>query len=639
MPQHISFGNLNTMGERVTIGSRFIDTNALMEHSLKDKKEPIHQIEDQVSISENAINAYYEMQRLLEKLQQELRPLQTASLYGYGLNSVFESQLIDAQTNNSKPASYYCDIQANGEQIISADSFEFQILQIAKPHILQTVKVDSSTDDITQLKNESNDDDDNSKVNNQNKNKDEDEDESKEQIKSVNGARNNKFNCGVFKINGINITVEQGNSLRNIADNINAAAANVTASINSINKQYRLVLESQQTGVAGAMNINDASNVLNGMFGNLTNNVISENLRSAAQDAQLMFVDDVDVYAYSNNIITEFIPGLTLSLYRPTNYDAIQLEMTGDGDLIMSSMLNFIGAYNQFMDFAAAQQRRERTEQGNIRYSSDSYLHSNTGLLSIQNILYQTISNFQTTNTGEYQSIYNIYGIEQPRISSYGEAGLNAVASYKLHVNKVALQQYISNNVQELRQFMQSSIASNSTRFTLLKSGSFLSLGNFTVNINATETTNLSAALYYYDYDVGQLKKVTATFNLYNATDVTQGGVISANNDEMFGDLLISYKGQGGLDYADFNTSYGLADQLGDTLDTALVTQNIVDIGLLDLQMKKESLQYKLARAQADYDRTVKQATNNQLSTSTIERQNIIIEQLVQQAAAAYSRQ
>ena len=157
-------------------------------------------------------------------------------------------------------------------------------------------------------------------------------------------------NGGSLVIGGVTVDLSgQSVTLQGLADAINATdKIGVTATVVSpTSGKYELVLTGNNTGAANAFSItNDLT--LGGAQPLVT---FAGNTRSAA-DAELT-VNDVAI-RNASNVVTGAIPGTTLTLHRKSTVD-VSISVTQDTSTATSTVMNFVGAYNDLSTFVQAQ--------------------------------------------------------------------------------------------------------------------------------------------------------------------------------------------------------------------------------------------------------------------------------------------
>jgi flagellar hook-associated protein 2 len=193
--------------------------------------------------------------------------------------------------------------------------------------------------------------------------------------------------------NNFGVSVATTDSLQNIRDNINNAAAvaqiGVTASIVSTSNGYQLIVSSNQTGVVNAVNVSDSNN----SFG------FTE--ETQALDAQFTF-DNQNV-TRATNTVTDVIDGLTINLLNTTSASVTlnvnPIDPTAQENNITTAMQAVIDSYNQIMAYVDQVQANPRTGNGTFPLIK----------LSVQQAFTNTI-----TGSGVFNSLSDIGIVSKP---------------------------------------------------------------------------------------------------------------------------------------------------------------------------------------------------------------------------------
>ncbi len=161
----------------------------------------------------------------------------------------------------------------------------------------------------------------------------------------------------------ITIDVSAGagnNSLKAIADAVNAADEGVQASVIFDGTSSMLVVKSKETGTQHALSISDSTNL------NLDD---PANVLQAARDAQLV-VDGVTINAQTNTV-SDAIEGVTLTLTGKTD-GPLTLTVADDIDGTKKSIKELVDAYNKVNDFFQAQYGSAEAEKSSAVASASS---------------------------------------------------------------------------------------------------------------------------------------------------------------------------------------------------------------------------------------------------------------------------
>jgi flagellar hook-associated protein 2 len=146
------------------------------------------------------------------------------------------------------------------------------------------------------------------------------------------------------------LTIDSENqTLEGIRDAINEADFGVNAAIVNDGTGYRLLLSSEETGVANSLQITVTDDNGSGLA-DLAFDGVATNLEQtvAAQDAQLV-INGLAISSPSNSV-SEAIEGVSLELKDVSNGDAVTLNVGLDKSAVSNALDGFIGAYNDLVD-------------------------------------------------------------------------------------------------------------------------------------------------------------------------------------------------------------------------------------------------------------------------------------------------
>ncbi len=232
--------------------------------------------------------------------------------------------------------------------------------------------------------------------------------------------------AGALEIAGIQITVSQPVTLRQLAEAINASEAPVTATVvASGTSQYRLVLTASASGVDNAFTV---GNTLSGGSGVTFTDTDGDGVSgdTAADNAVQALDADVTVnniqITSSSNTLTEAIPGATLTLLRRDPAATIGIDVASDSTATRTTLQSFVTAYNAFASFYT-------TQATAARGGDESSIGRNPMVRGLQTDIRNSLLQAQTTG-GRYTNLSQI-GLEFSRTGQLqlNEATFNAAMS------------------------------------------------------------------------------------------------------------------------------------------------------------------------------------------------------------------
>lgn len=157
------------------------------------------------------------------------------------------------------------------------------------------------------------------------------------------------------------------NSLNGMAKAINDAKVGVVASVVKEGGGFRMILQSQQTGADNAIQLSasdDSGTALADLVGNMTT-------LQAAADAQVKLGSGGSALtiSYASNVISDFIPGVTLNLTKPST-GPVTVTVGTDTTVAKDAITSFVESYNEAHRYLKANSSYDPvTRQGGILIS------------------------------------------------------------------------------------------------------------------------------------------------------------------------------------------------------------------------------------------------------------------------------
>jgi flagellar hook-associated protein 2 len=180
----------------------------------------------------------------------------------------------------------------------------------------------------------------------------------------------------------VNVTItDSNNTLTGVCNAINQADAGVTATIihDGTSSPYRLLITANNAGTANSFTVTD--NLSGGQALNLEQ-------KQAASDA-VFVLNGVNI-TKSSNSVSDVIPGVTFTLKAKTA-GAVDLTVDKDIDSIISSLNDFVSAYNSVNAYINSQFAYDSTNKKAGLLSGDSTLRNIQS--NLQNQITQSITN------------------------------------------------------------------------------------------------------------------------------------------------------------------------------------------------------------------------------------------------------
>ena len=213
--------------------------------------------------------------------------------------------------------------------------------------------------------------------------------------------------AGLLSIGGVNITVSQPVTLRQLADAINASDAPVTASVvQSGPGQHRLVLTAASSGVANGFTVTNQLTGGAGLgFGDADADGVSgdsaDDNAVQATDANVL-INNIEVTSASN-VLASVVPGMTLTLLKRNPSTAVSVDVTATSTAVKDRIGSFITSYNALAKFFSDQSTSART-------ADPASIGNNPLVRTARAALRKSLLDAQATE-GEYRTLAQI-GIE-----------------------------------------------------------------------------------------------------------------------------------------------------------------------------------------------------------------------------------
>jgi flagellar hook-associated protein 2 len=173
------------------------------------------------------------------------------------------------------------------------------------------------------------------------------------------------------------VTLSDAATLEDLQTGINDLGAGVTASLvntgSDATPAYRLILTATASGASNGVTIVADSTTLD--FANGSGKGGVDTLQ-AAQDAIAILGDPTQnpvTLQRSSNVITDAIPGVTLSLTKTTGTSAVSINVTRDNGAVAANIQNFVKAYNDIVTFVSKETAYDvTTKTGALLYNEST---------------------------------------------------------------------------------------------------------------------------------------------------------------------------------------------------------------------------------------------------------------------------
>lgn len=336
------------------------------------------------------------------------------------------------------------------------------------------------------------------------------------------------------------VTIDSSNnSLSGLRDTINEGDFGVKASIINDGTGYRLVLTSEKTGEAQAMEItasdDDGNDTDASGLSRLAFSATNKNMKqtSAGQDAELE-MNGIAIRRSSNSI-DSVVPGVTLNLNGTTEIGkVVKLSVEQDTSTVEGQIRGFMDSYNQTMA-----QINELT-QYNGEGQTNGVLIGDATVRSIKSLM-RDMLNTQVKELGG-------------SIQSFADLGLLTRKDGTLELDETKFKSALTEHVADISQFFAQSGAASDPQITFLNSNSLTKPGTYGVEVTqlATQSKLVGSQVLSFpltvdsDNDTFQVRIdgiLSGEINLAQQSYATAKDLLAEMQSKINSDAVLSDKG------------------------------------------------------------------------------------------------
>lgn len=289
------------------------------------------------------------------------------------------------------------------------------------------------------------------------------------------------------------ITIDDSNdTLQGLANSINDADAGVSASIINTGDGYRLVLASDETGTANAINMStDAA-----AGSDLANFVDGAEITTAAQDAELT-INGIAV-TKSSNTIDDVVDGVTFDI---TGTGSSSVKVEQDTAAVAERVQAFVDKFN------ALQNTMNELTSFDPEKGEGSILTGDSTVRNIQNQLKRVLSDI-------------VPGLEDANVRSLADVGISTnFETGELQFDSQRFQQQLTENPDDVTALFAEQGRATDPQVEFIRSGSNTQPGDYDINVSQLATRgalnyDLSAA-----GDINVAADSSFTFRVDGETD------------------------------------------------------------------------------------------------------------------------
>lgn len=488
MVSSVTLGNYFSTGGRTVFGGTGgsgLDTQSIITALVNAKSIPATQAQDKIKANATQASALSEFQTLLSRLKDAANFLRNPPGINSQADNIFKFTKATVTSNTSVSGNTYITVSTSpGAQPQNYTIDEISSLARSAKQVTAAFAVASADTAVV-----------------------------KTSPAAATPPNAGEFKAGTFTFKGVSITLNDGDTLNNIATKFNSVSetTGVTANIIKVDSShYQLSFVATDSGTAYDFDFNSGDLVdADDVFGE----VPVTNVQSAS-DA-VFTIDGVEI-TRSSNSISDAISGVTFTLFATTPAATeLSVDIKQDESLIKDGVVNFVNVYNEFRAFVAKQ--TEVDDNGS--FTAGAILASNATFRQIVNDVSTQVtgiaSRMVSAGTGATLAKSAITFTDLPKTAD------SPLVRNVLAVDEGTLTSIISTDPDEVRRAFSFDLISDSPYLQVYSRTNALAVSEFVLNANpyATQTTqtltvaDADTAFVSSNPSAGQLKAGTITVN------------------------------------------------------------------------------------------------------------------------------
>ncbi|MBL0319822.1 MAG: flagellar filament capping protein FliD [Alphaproteobacteria bacterium] len=449
----INLGSFTKIGDKTVSNGILsgLDTQSLINGLVKARQVPVTNLTDKVTLTDDKLTAYSELQNLLKNLSNASKALQNPPGFGNDQENAFNYRDVFLTSNDGSTANSFVGVSA--EPGAQAGKYSLQVGQLAQAQSDRSLTFAKQDQNL--------------------------------------GLGDGSFDI-IVAGKHTTIALQQGDTLIDVASRINQNKneTGVAATIVKVSdNDFRLVLDSKNTGADNAFSYDfTATPSLESAFTFTTN--------KTAKDA-IIDLNGLTIHRSSNNI-NDVIKGVTFSLYQTTsnfqqvNASVLNVEVDNGVTTAHDSITTFVNAYNDFRFFVGRQQ--ERDKDGN--FVKTAVLHQDSTLQSIANQVTSGVNGLiKGLSSGKANSLADI-GIT---FTDFAGDDTNPPVANILLVDDTKLTNLLTSNFDDVKNLFEFNLTTSSNKLSVYQRGNNLPITGFSVDIDQTRASGDKARVTYTD--------------------------------------------------------------------------------------------------------------------------------------------
>lgn len=441
MVSTIQLGNFYNSGGKTVMGggASGIDTESLITGLTDAKRIPAVKLEEDLESNANKITAFSDFKQLLATFQASVNTLRNPPGVGNDADDLFSYVSATTTSSSAIPADSYISVSTQPGS--SAGSFDItEITSVASAKKQTINEVFAISDQYQQV------------------------------VHTTPGA--GQLGAGDISINGTTITLEDGDSLYDVAAKFNAVSSDtgIEASfLKQADNAYKIVFSATETGTNADFDMAALD----------TNSLFSQFTFATTQTASdAVFIMDGITFTRQSNTVDDVVDGVTFALkQKMTDGTNLYIDVDPDTETIKNGIVAMIDSYNELKVFYAKQ-----TEMGDDgKPLEESHLASNSTASNIMMNIGDILSGVVKGIVDEEFNNLSDIGIT---FTDYeGDAETPEIANaMTLDIQK--LDNVLKNNFEEVRKVFEFDFTSDSSKLQVFSRANSVSLSSFELQID-----------------------------------------------------------------------------------------------------------------------------------------------------------
>lgn len=524
MVTQINLGSFfNANGRTVVGGSASgLDTESLVKSLTDARLVPATKLQDKIDANTKRSSAISEMKSLLTRFKDAANFLRNPPGVGNEADDIFNFRSANLSTNTGAAASGYMTVTVQpGAQ--NASYVIDNVLSIAKAK-----KQETNAMPLTDL--------------------------DAQAVFAAPAA--GQFGAGTITVNGANITLTTGDSLRTVIKKFNDASLTTGISAQAFQiapGQFKAVFTATQTGLSHDFDLGNPATVTSDPSGALTN--VTFGMIQPADNARFD-IDNVSIIRETNSI-SDLVDGVTFNLLSDTTaapVTAINVDVVPNTEIIKNGITNFVNTYNDFRFFV----QKQSLLNSDGTPAEDSVLYGDSTMRNILSSVSNELSRIVGGITGGNPSRLSELGIT---LTNYpGDNDLPATRNI-MTIDDAKLQSAIQSNFDGVRRVFEFDFTSDSANLQVFSRTNALNVNNFTLNIDPGTGTYTAT----YDPGTGPVTINVDGIALSGGTGYTIKGQAGTPLEG----LVMIYTGNA-TSTVNVNVSQGIGDRIFNAMDDVL---------------------------------------------------------------------